>query len=111
MTVCSTSPKFFRRACLVLVIVALQDVTLGEVPVKHRVAFWDLCRSWSLRSDLGDMRHSRRSAADRWRPDCLACRLNTSPFDSIEGRFECNREWLLKNSVIGLILCGLGECH
>jgi hypothetical protein len=23
----------------------------------------------------------------------------------------CKIAWLLKNSVIGLILCGLGECH
>jgi hypothetical protein len=27
---------------------------------------------------LGDMRHSRRSGANRWHPDCLACHLNTS---------------------------------
>src|SRR5581483_7643457 len=37
MTLCSTSPRFFRRGCLVLVIVALQYVTLEHRYVKRKL--------------------------------------------------------------------------
>src|SRR3954467_13693636 len=37
MTACSTSPRFFRRACRVLVIVALQCVTLSQVLCQAKV--------------------------------------------------------------------------
>src|SRR5579864_1581092 len=36
MTACSTSPKFFRRAWRVLVIVALQYVTHGRMAVNEK---------------------------------------------------------------------------
>src|SRR5215469_9822616 len=46
MTACSTSPRLVRRACFVLVIVALQDVTLK--PADCQVEFpgeWATCGS------------------------------------------------------------------
>src|SRR5215472_13150646 len=37
MTICSTVPRLFRRFCSVLIIVALQRVTVREGPVKGKI--------------------------------------------------------------------------